>query len=83
MAASIFPGGHENRIAQVLALPLAGGASGNVLAKPGPFVLFSLVDGYEIRGNTGFKQSLCLPFAKAAVSNAQKKFWLLLANSAN
>ena len=72
MAALIFHGGHENRVAQALAIPLANGASGRASADSRPFVLVSLVDGYEIRDSTGFNQSLCLLFAKTAVSNAQE-----------
>ena len=81
MAALEFYGGHDNPVAHALAIPLASEASGRASADQRPNVLVSLIDGYEIWGRAGFNQSLCLPYVKAAVSNAQK-IGLLLANSA-
>ena len=81
MAALEFHGGHDNRVAQALAVPLASKASGRASADQRSYVLVLLIGEDEIWGSTGFNQSLCLGSVKAAVSNAQK-IRLLLANSA-
>lgn len=84
MAALEFHGGHDNRVAQALAIQLASEDSGRAPADQRqnvPDVLVSLADGYEVWASTGFCQSLSLLFVKAAVSNAQK-IRLLLANPA-
>ena len=80
MAALEFHGGHDDRVAQALAIPLASEASGCASADQRPDVLgllVSLADGYEVWGSTGFHQSLSLRFVKAAVSNAQKIRFML------
>ena len=81
MAALEFHGGHDNRVVQALAVPLASKASGRASADQRPDVLLSLTSGYKIWGSTGFDQSLFLLFVKVAVSNALK-IRVLLANPA-
>ena len=81
MAALEFHLGHDNRVTQVLAIPLASEAFGRASADQRSNVLLSLPNGYKIWGNIGFDQSLCPPFEKAAVSNTQR-IRLLLANPA-
>ena len=81
MAALEFHGGHDNRVAQALAIPLASKASGRAYADQRSYVLVLLTGEDETWGSTCFNQSLCLGFVNAAVSNAQK-IRLLLANSA-
>ena len=79
MAALEFHGGHDNRVFQALAVPLASKASGRASADKRPDVLLSLTSGYKIWRSTGFDQSMFLLFVKAAVSNALK-IRVLLAN---
>ena len=81
MAALTFHLGHDNRVAQALAIPLASEAFGRASADQRPNLLLSPTIGYKIWGNIGFDQSLRLPFEKAAVSNTQR-IRLLLANPA-
>ena len=69
MAALEFQPGHDNRVAQVLAIPPASEVFGCASADQRPNVQLSLTNGYKIWGNMGFDQSLCLPSEKAAVSN--------------
>ena len=81
MAALKFQFGHDNRVTQALAIPLASEAFRRVSADQRPDVQLSLTSGYKIWGNIGFDQSLCLPFEKAAVSITQR-IRLLLADPA-
>ena len=60
--------GHDNPVAQALAIPLASEAFRRASADQRPNLQLSLTDGYKIWGNIGFDQSLCLPSEKAAVS---------------
>ena len=81
MAALDFHLGHDNRVAQALAVPLASEAFGRASADQRPNLLLSPTSAYKIWGNIGFDQSLRPPFEKAAVSNTQR-IRLLLANPA-
>ena len=81
MAALKFQPGHDNRVVQVLAIPQASEVFGRVSADQRPNVQPLLTNGYEIWGNIGFDQTLCLPFEKVAVSDTQR-IRLLLADSA-
>lgn len=81
MAALEFRLGHDNRVAQALAIPLASEGLRRASADQRPYVQLSNTNEYKIWGNVGFDQSLCLPFGKAAVSDTQS-LRLLLANPA-
>ena len=83
MAALEFQPGHDNRVAQVLAIPPVSQVFGCASADQRLNVQISPTNGYNTWGNIGFNQSLCLSFQKAAVSYIQRVQLLLATHVAN